>query len=131
MPDVLTFSTKARDPPTNAAKHPARGRKITIAPNTDGGVDAFQSSSGRCSCCTPSSSRGRANVAQLVTAPYVAARCSRLAARWSESSRFSTIALARRLYARIAERSDRRAHLNFQANRTRGILNLFGSAYGE
>ena len=65
MPDVLTFSTKARDPPTNAAKHPARGRKITIAPNTDGGVDAFQSNSGRCSCCTPSSSRGRAKVAQL------------------------------------------------------------------
>ena len=69
MPDVLTFSTKARDPPTNAAKHPARGRKITIAPNTDGGVDAFQSSSGKCNCWTPSISSGFANVAQFVIAP--------------------------------------------------------------
>ena len=78
MPDLRTFATKARDPPTNAARHPAFGRKTTIAPKTEGGVDAFQSNRGRCSCCTPSISRGRANVAQFVTAPYVAERCSRL-----------------------------------------------------
>ena len=78
MPDAFTRSTKAALPPTKAARHPAFGRKTTIAPKTEGGVDAFQSNNGRCSCYTPSISRGRANVAQFVIAPYVAERCSRL-----------------------------------------------------
>ena len=78
MPDAFTRSTKAELPPTKAAKRPAFGRKTTIAPKTEGGVDAFQSSSGKCNCWTPSISSGRANVAQFVIAPYVAARCSRL-----------------------------------------------------
>ena len=69
MPDLRTFATKAELPPTMAAKRPARGRKMTIAPKTEGGVDAFQSNSGKCNCWTPSSSRGSAKVAQLVTAP--------------------------------------------------------------
>ena len=77
MPDAFTRSTKAELPPTKAAKRPAFGRKTTIAPKTEGGVDAFQSNNGRCNCCRPSISRGRANVAQFVTAPYVAERCSR------------------------------------------------------
>ena len=41
MPDAFTRSTKAAPPPTKAAKRPARGRKTTIAPKTEGGVDAF------------------------------------------------------------------------------------------
>ena len=73
MPLDRTASMTLDLPATMTPTRPALGRKITIALNAHAGVDTGQSNSGTCrSSAAPVRTKGRAKVAQLVIAAYVA-----------------------------------------------------------